>query len=207
MKRKYRIGLIVGAGIAVATATFAAKNFPAAPPTPTLPAAQAAKMRAWDFKLTAIDGEPLPVSKFKGEVVLLVNTASFCGFTPQYEGLQKLQTDYAAKGFTVIGVPSGDFMEQEYKSNKEISGFCKAKFGINFPLAEKGDVVGPKALPVYRWAAAVLGPDKTPRWNFHKYLVGRDGRLITAFGTRTPPGDPAVTGAIEAALKAPPKKA
>lgn len=205
MKRTYSIGLVVAMGIVAATATFAAKNFPAAPPTPPLPAAQAAKMRAWDFKLTAIDGEPLPVSKFKGEVVLLVNTASFCGFTPQYEGLQKIHTSYAPKGFTVLAVPSGDFREQEYKSNKEISTFCQTKFGIKFPLAEKGDVVGPNALPIYRWAATVLGADKTPRWNFHKYLIGRDGKLIAAFGTETAPTDPVVTSAIEKALKAPAK--
>ena len=125
--------------------------------------------------------------------MLLVNTASFCGYTPQYDGLQKLQTSYAAQGFTVVGVPSGDFLGQEYGSNKEISSFCKAKFGIKFPLAEKGDVVGKNALPIYRWAAAVLGPDNTPKWNFHKYLIGRDGRLITAFGTKVTPDAPAVT--------------
>jgi glutathione peroxidase len=147
------------------------------------------------------------MAKFRGKVVMLVNTASFCGFTPQYEGLQKIQTDYAAKGFTVLGVPSGNFKEQEYGSNKDISEFCKAKFGIKFPLAEKSDVVGAKAIPLYRWAAAKLGPDNTPRWNFHKYLIGRDGRLIAAFGTRTDPGDPKIRAAIEAALKASPGKA
>jgi len=204
MKRKLGIGLIVAAGLAATTATFAAKIFPPTPPTTPYPAHLATNMRAWDFKLTAIDGEPLPVSKFKGEVVLLVNTASFCGFTPQYEGLQKIQTSYAPKGFTVLAVPSGNFRDQEYKSNKEISTFCQTKFGIKFPLAEKGDVVGPNALPIYRWAATVL-PDKTPRWNFHKYLIGRDGKLIAAFGTETSPTDPAVTSAIEKALKAPAK--
>lgn len=204
MRRKTLI-LTAAAAIALGGGALAWAEFPVAPKTP--PLAHAADKTLSSFNLVAIDGTPMPLSHYAGKVVLLVNTASFCGFTPQYEGLQKLQTSYAAKGFTVIGVPSGDFMDQEYKSNKEISGFCKAKFGINFPLAEKGDVVGPNALPVYRWAAAVLGPDKTPRWNFHKYLIGRDGRLITAFGTRTTPGDPAVTSAIEAALKAPTKKA
>src|SRR3546814_7730118 len=94
----------------------------------------------------------MPMEQFRGKVILLVNTASFCGFTPQYEGLQKLQTTYGPRGFTVIGVPSGNFLGQEYKSNKEISTFCQTKFGIKFPLAEKSDVIGPTAIPLYKWA-------------------------------------------------------
>jgi glutathione peroxidase len=203
MRRK----TMIGAAAICALAAVAYAQFPSIPPTPPMAAAEAAKRTAWDFNLVAIDGEPLPMAKFRGKVVMLVNTASFCGFTPHYEGLQKIQTDYAAKGFTVLGVPSGNFKEQEYGSNKDISEFCKAKFGIKFPLAEKSDVVGAKAIPLYRWAAAKLGPDNTPRWNFHKYLIGRDGRLIAAFGTRTDPGDPKIRAAIEAALKASPGKA
>ena len=195
--------IIFGGAAICALAAVAYAQFPSIPPTPPMAAAEAAKRTAWDFNLVAIDGEPLPMAKFRGKVVMLVNTASFCGFTPQYEGLQKIQTDYAARGFTVLGVPSGNFKDQEYGSNKQISEFCKAKFGIKFPLAEKSEVVGAKAIPLYRWAAAKLGPDNTPRWNFHKYLIGRDGRLIAAFGTRTEPGDPMVRAAIEAALKAP----
>lgn len=171
------------------------------PATPLL--AHAAAKKAWDFKLVAIDGDPLPMAKFKGKVVLLVNSASKCGFTPQYAGLQKLQTDFAQQGFTVLAVPSGDFLSQEFASNKEISGFCQTKFGIKFPMSQKEHVVGPQAIPIYRWAAARLGADKTPRWNFHKYLIGRDGQLITAFGTKIDPADPAIKAAIEAALKAP----
>ena len=196
---KKRTGIILGmAALVAAGAVVAAPKF-IAPATP--PLADAGGKRATDFNLVAIDGDPLPMKKFAGKVVLLVNTASFCGYTPQYDALQKLQTSYAAKGFTVIGVPSGDFLGQEYGSNKEISSFCKAKFGIKFPLAEKGDVVGPNAIPIYRWAAAILGPDNTPKWNFHKYLIGRDGRLVTAFGSKVTPDDPAVTTAIESALK------
>jgi glutathione peroxidase len=197
--------IIAGLGVLLAGgALFAAPRF-LVPGTPPLPGAGA--KRATDFDLVAIDGEPLPMKQFAGQVVLLVNTASFCGYTPQYDGLQKLQTNYAPKGFTVIGVPSGNFLGQEYGSNKEISGFCKTKFGIKFPLAEKGNVVGAKALPIYRWAAAMLGPDKAPKWNFHKYLIGRDGRLITAFGSKIAPDDPTVRSAIEAALRASPAQA
>jgi glutathione peroxidase len=157
----------------------------------------------YDYDLTAIDGSPMPMSKFKGKVILLVNTASFCGFTPQYAGLQRLQTTYGPRGFTVIGVPSGNFLGQEYKTNKEISTFCQTKFGIKFPLAEKSDVIGPNAIPIYKWAAAELGMTNIPKWNFHKYLIGRDGRLIAAFGTKTNPMDVKVTTAISAALAKP----
>jgi glutathione peroxidase len=205
MKRNLKLG--IGAAIAVAAvAAIGWAQMPPVPATPPMAAAEAAKRRAWDFNLVAIDGEPLPMKKFAGKVVLLVNTASFCGFTPQYDGLQKLHDAYAAKGFTVLGVPSGDFMGQEYKKNGEIAGFCKAR-GIRFPLSERSEVVGKAAIPIYRWAAAELGPDNTPKWNFHKYLIGRDGRLITAFGTRTDPADAKLRSAIEAALQARPPKA
>lgn len=157
---------------------------------------------AYDIRMTTIDGKPLPLSKYKGQVMMVVNTASFCGFTPQYEALQKVHQTYKAKGFTVLGVPSGDFKGQEYGSNKEIAEFCESKFGIRFPLTEKAKVTGPQAAPFYTWAAAKLGADNVPKWNFHKYLVGRDGQLIAAFGTRTKPDAPEVTAAIEKALAA-----
>jgi glutathione peroxidase len=203
MRRKLKIVTVLGLS---GLAAVAWAQFPTTPATPPMPAAQAAKTRAWDFRLTAIDGEPLPLSKLSGKVVLLVNTASFCGFTPQYKGLKQLQADYGSRGFTVLGVPSGNFRDQEYKSNKEISTFCQSTFGLNFPLAERSDVVGPNAIPLYRWAAARLGPDNTPRWNFHKYLIGRDGQPIEAFGTRIDPAAPAIRRAIESALKAPVRK-
>lgn len=166
-------------------------------------AAAPAANSAYDFKMTAIDGKPLPLAKYKGDVMLVVNTASFCGYTPQYEALQKVHDAYKAKGFTVLGVPSGDFKGQEYGSNKEIAQFCESKFGIRFPMAEKANVVGPNAAPFYKWAAAELGADNTPKWNFHKYLVGRDGRLIAAFPSKVKPDDAQVTAAIEKALAAP----
>ena len=194
-----KLGL-AGLGILGLTAVVYAAR-PEIPATPPMPAAQAAKLKATDFNLVAIDGAKLPMKKFAGQVVLLVNTASFCGFTPQYEALQRIQTTYRPKGFTVLGVPSGDFAGQEYASNGEIAGFCKSKFGINFPLAEKSDVVGPQALPIYKWAAAKLGPDQTPKWNFHKYLIGRDGQIVAAFGSKTTPDSPEVKAAIETALK------
>lgn len=155
-----------------------------------------------DFSIKTIDGKPMPMAQYKGKVVLLVNTASMCGFTPQYEGLQQLHDSYKAKGFTVIGVPSGDFGDQEYGSNSEVKQFCESKFGIKFPMAEKAVVKGPKAIPIYKWAASTLGDANTPQWNFHKYLIGKDGKLIAAFGTKTTPTSPEVTAAVSKALTA-----
>ncbi|WP_235977140.1 glutathione peroxidase [Sandaracinobacteroides hominis] len=156
----------------------------------------------YDFKMTRIDGKPMPMSAYKGKVVLLVNTASFCGLTPQYEALQKLQTTLGPKGFTVIGVPSGDFMGQEYDDNGKIKEFCDTKFGITFPLTEKASVKGPNAAPVYKWAKAELATDNESKWNFHKFLIGKDGQLIAGFGSKLTPDSPEVTSAIEKALKA-----
>jgi glutathione peroxidase len=157
---------------------------------------------AFDFTMNTIDGKPMPFAQYKGKVLLVVNTASFCGFTPQYEGLQQLQDAYKAKGFTVIGVPSGDFGGQEYDDAGKIKTFCESKFGIKFPLTEKSVVKGAAAAPFYRWAAATLGPDKTPQWNFHKYLVGRDGKLIAAFPSKSEPMSGEVTGAVAQAIAA-----
>ena len=154
----------------------------------------------YQFNLKTIDGKPMPLAQYKGKVVMLVNTASMCGFTPQYEGLQKIYDTYKGKGFVVLGVPSGDFGGQEYGSNKEVQTFCESKFNIKFPLAEKAVVKGDKAIPLYKWAATRLGEANTPQWNFHKYLIGRDGRLITAFNTRIEPQAPEVAAAVQKAL-------
>ncbi|QMW22269.1 glutathione peroxidase [Sandaracinobacteroides saxicola] len=168
----------------------------------TATAQATAPRSAFDFTMTRIDGKPLPLAQYRGKVMLVVNTASFCGFTPQYEGLQKIQTKYAAKGFTVLGVPSGDFMGQEYDDNGKIKEFCETKFGINFPMAEKAVVTGAKAAPFYQWARTQISENNVPKWNFHKFLVGKDGRIIAGFGSRTTPESPEMTKAIEAALKA-----
>jgi len=179
----------VTAGAAAFTGVFAAT-----------PVAPAGVNTAYDITMTSIDGKPMPFAAYKGKVLLVVNTASFCGFTPQYEALETAQKTYKDKGFTVIGVPSGDFMGQEYKTNAEIKQFCESKFGINFPLSEKSVVTGPKATSFFAWAAATMGPGHVPTWNFHKYLVGRDGKIIADFGSKTTPNAPEVTAAIEKAI-------
>ena len=156
--------------------------------------------RATDFVFEAIDGKPMPLASFKGKVLLVVNTASFCGFTKQYEGLQKLHERYEAKGLVVIGVPSNDFGGQEPKVEGEIADFCKGAFGVTFPLTSKQVVQGRDAHPFYAWAAGILGSAGAPRWNFHKYLVGADGQLVSSFSTQTEPLSPSLVQAVEAEL-------
>jgi glutathione peroxidase len=153
--------------------------------------------------LPAIDGTTHAPGLFQNKVVLVVNTASFCGYTGQYEDLQKLWTRYRGKGFVILGVPANDFGAQEPGSNEKIKAFCEANYGVDFPLLEKQTVIGPGAHPLFRWAAAQTGPDGVPRWNFHKLLIGRDGRLVAWFSTQTPPLDGKITGAVEKALAAP----
>ena len=159
-----------------------------------------ANATAFDQEFEAIEGGKLPLSQWRGKVLLVVNTASFCGYTPQYEGLQKLWERYEAKGLVVVGVPSNDFGAQEPNSESEILGFCKGAFGVTFPLTAKVAVKGPQAHPFYIWARETLGADHAPRWNFHKYLVGRDGKPIAGFGSTVEPLSPELTKAIETAL-------
>lgn len=155
---------------------------------------------AWDFAFTTIDGKPMPLADFHGKVLLVVNVASFCGFTPQYKGLQALHEKYASRDFAVIGVPSNDFGSQEPKAEGEIKEFCQGTYGVKFPLASKEIVSGEKAHPFYRWARETLGWLNAPKWNFHKYLVGRDGKLVTSFYSTTAPDSSKVIHAVETEL-------
>lgn len=151
--------------------------------------------------LERIDGRPLEGAQLADKVVLVVNTASFCGYTPQYEGLQALWERYRDRGLVVLGIPSNDFGEQEPGSATEIKAFCEVNFKVTFPLTTKQKVRGAGAHPLYRWAAAEGGMLATPRWNFHKLLVGRDGRLIGAFPSAVEPTSAQLTQAIERALR------
>ncbi|MFP3921385.1 MAG: glutathione peroxidase [Dichotomicrobium sp.] len=157
---------------------------------------------AHDFTFTSIDGSRMPLSRFAGKVLLVVNTASMCGYTPQYQGLQSLWQTYRDRGLVVIGAPSNDFGGQEPKSEGEIKEFCQGAFGVNFPLTEKVHVKGPEAHPFYTWAREVGGEKNAPGWNFHKYLISVDGKLVGAFSTRTKPEAEEVTEAIEEQLAA-----
>jgi glutathione peroxidase len=166
----------------------------------TASSAEPAKGNAFDHEFEAIEGGKLPLSKWRGKVLLVVNTASFCGFTRQYEGLQKLWERYEGKGLVVVGVPSNDFGWQEPKSESEILAFCQGAFNVTFPLTNKQSVRGSGAHPFYRWAREALGPTAVPQWNFYKYLVGRDGKLIAGYGSTVEPQSAEMTAAIEAAL-------
>ncbi|MCP1336725.1 glutathione peroxidase [Futiania mangrovi] len=152
------------------------------------------------FRFEAIEGGPLPLSDFAGKAVLVVNTASQCGFTRQYAGLQDLWEGYRARGLVVLGVPSNDFGGQEPGTEAQIKEFCEVNFDVDFPMTAKVHVRGGAAHPFYAWAADTLGAEAAPRWNFHKYLVAPDGRLVAWFPTRTEPDDPGLKAAIEAAL-------
>jgi glutathione peroxidase len=163
--------------------------------------ARAGSASAYDFEFTAIDGAPLPLAAYRGHPMLIVNTASFCGYTPQYEGLEALWTRYRERGLVVIGVPSNDFGAQEPKAEGAIKEFCELNYGVDFPLTAKQVVKGAGAHPLYRWAAEVGGDAARPKWNFHKLLFGPDGRLAAAFPTATEPLSAEITGAVEALLK------
>lgn len=153
---------------------------------------------AWDFRFPAIDGGDLDLARYRGRVLLVVNTASFCGYTYQYEALERLNKVQAAAGLTVIGVPSGDF-NQESADDATVKTFCETRFGIDFPLAGISRVRGPDAVPFYAWVRQVRNWE--PAWNFNKVLIGRDGAVQATFGARDEPETGALALAIEAELK------
>ncbi|HUZ12213.1 MAG TPA: glutathione peroxidase [Caulobacteraceae bacterium] len=155
---------------------------------------------AYDFSFTSIDGEPLPLSSFKGKPVLVVNTASKCGLTPQYEGLEKLYRDYRDRGLVVLGVPCNQFAGQEPGAEADIKSFCESRFDIDFPMTSKVDVKDAGRHPFYAWAEERLGTPAVPVWNFHKILIGAQGEALAAFGPRTDPQDASITEAVEQAL-------
>ncbi len=166
----------------------------------TVATAQAAD-NLYDFTLTGLDGKPMPLEQFKGHPVLLVNTASECGFTPQFEGLEKLWESYKDKGLIVIGVPSNDFGGQEPGVGHEIATFCQKNYGVTFPLADKSVVSGADAIPVYQWAAKHVSVLGSPKWNFHKYLFGKDGKFVDWFASTTEPQSEKIVAAVDRVLK------
>ncbi|MFN5589904.1 MAG: glutathione peroxidase [Holosporales bacterium] len=156
---------------------------------------------AYDFSFTALrGGAPLPLEAYRGKVLLIVNTASKCGFTGQYEGLEKLYNDYKDKGLVVIGVPSNDFGKQEPGSGEDIAKFCELNYGVTFPMAAKESVSGEAAHPFYKWARGVVGMTGAPKWNFHKYLINRKGELTDYFHSTTAPDAELLRKAVETAL-------
>lgn len=157
-----------------------------------------APMSLYDFSLDTLAGKPQALSAYRGKVVLAVNVASACGYTPQYAGLEKLYQRYRDQGLVVLGFPCNQFGGQEPGTPAEIQAFCSTTYGVTFPLFAKLDVKGPHQAPVYQFLTKGFGE---PQWNFHKYLVGRDGRVLQAFPSKVAPESPELTAALEAALK------
>ncbi|MEO9904027.1 glutathione peroxidase [Nisaea sp.] len=165
-----------------------------------MPLEHAKATNAHDFDFVSIEGEPFSLKDYAGKAVLVVNTASFCGFTKQYKSLQTLWERYRERGLVVLGVPSNDFGAQEPGTAAEIKEFCAVNFAVDFPMTEKQTVSGKDAHPFYRWAAKELGTLSKPRWNFYKILVNADGKAIDWFASTTPPSSAKLIKAVEAAL-------
>lgn len=155
----------------------------------------------YDFEALSIDGQPVSLANYRGQVLLIVNTASACGFTPQFGGLERLHQTYGGQGLVVLGFPCNQFGSQDPGSNEEIAGFCQRNFGVSFPMMGKIEVNGPQAHPLYRWLCAeapgLLG-SKAIKWNFTKFLVGKDGSVIRRYAPQDAPEKLAAD--IEAAL-------
>jgi glutathione peroxidase len=167
----------------------------------TVHAASMSRVTAYAFTFKGLDGGEVLLSSYAGHPLLIVNTASLCGYTPQYAGLQALWSRFRDRGLVVIGVPSNDFGSQEPGGTSDIHATAQGEYHVTFPMTEKAVVKGKDAHPFYKWAAAER-PTETPRWNFHKYLIGRDGYLIAGFASAVEPNDPRIVAAIEKELAA-----
>ena len=152
-----------------------------------------------DFSIESISGGDIKLADYKNKVVLLVNTASQCGFTPQYAGLQKIYDRYKDDGLVVLGVPSDDF-KQELSSDDDVKKFCEIRYGVNFPLTSIQKIKGESAHPLYKWISSNTSVIGQPRWNFHKYLIGKDGKVVNWFSSMTSPTSEGLVKQIEEAL-------
>src|SRR6266850_7820225 len=180
------------------TAALAAAAAPASTRTALAQAAMS-RVKAYAFSFPALSGPDIRLADYAGRPLLVVNTASLCGFTPQYAGLRELWTEFRDRGLMIIGVPSNDFGGQEPGGATEIAATAQHQYGVTFPIAAKAVVKGPNAHPFYKWAAEAR-PKDVPRWNFHKYLIGRDGYLAEAFAETVEPTDTRVKTAVGRAL-------
>src|SRR5882762_1090185 len=166
-------------------------------------AVMAADKTAYDFTLNSIDGQPAPLAAYKGKVVLLVNVASRCGFTPQYTALESIYEKYKGQGFVIVGIPANNFGQQEPGTDAEIKTFCTAKYQVTFPMMSKVSVKGDDKTPLYQFLTDKAANPNTGgdiQWNFTKFLVGPEGQIITRFEPKVTPDSPEVTAAIESAL-------
>ena len=182
----------------VITAALAAMAAPASTRTALAQAAMS-RITAYAFSFPALSGGDIRLAEYAGHPIMVVNTASLCGYTPQYAGLQDLWTEFHGRGLAMVGVPSNDFGGQEPGGATEIAQTAQHDYGVTFPIAAKAAVAGPNAHPFYKWAAQAR-PKDVPRWNFHKYLVGRDGYIAEVFPSAVEPSDTRVKTAIAKAL-------
>ena len=155
---------------------------------------------AHDFKFNSIDGQSINLKEYKEKVIVVVNVASRCGFTKQYENLQNLWTSYKDRNLMVIGVPTNDF-KQEPGSNEDIKNFCETNFNINFPITEKTNVLGQNAHPFYKWAKENYGKGAIPKWNFHKIIIGKNGKVVDTFASITNPSSKKFINFIEEQIR------
>jgi len=156
-------------------------------------------LNAYDFSFKDIDGNDLKFKEYKGKVLLVVNVASKCGFTGQYEGLQSIWDRYKDKDFVLIGIPSNDFY-QEYSNEGDVKNFCERTFGVNFPMTSINAVRGKNAHPFYKWAKLTYGSKTVPKWNFHKILINKEGKVVDTFSSMTKPMDDKIVNLIEESL-------
>jgi glutathione peroxidase len=182
---------VVTAALAALATPVAARHAPAQAPM--------SRITAYAFSFPALTGGDIRLAEYAGRPVMVINTASLCGYTPQYAGLQELWTEFHDRGLAIIGVPSNDFGGQEPGGATEIAQTAQHDYGVTFPIAAKVVVTGPNAHPFYKWAAEAR-PKDVPRWNFHKYLVGRDGYIAEVFPSAVEPSDTRVKTAIAKAL-------
>lgn len=201
----FRLSVPLAAALTLAAASAALLPAPLRaadkPATSVVPAAAGACPASLNFTFPRLqDDAPQNLCQYAGKVVLVVNTASYCGFTPQYEGLEALYAKYNARGLVVLGFPSNDF-SQEPGSQKEIADFCYNTYGVKFPMLGKSHVRGSEANPMYALLAKQTGT--APKWNFYKYLIGRDGKVVASYGSRTTPDDKELVAKIESLLAAP----
>jgi len=182
---------ILTAALAVAAGPLATRTARAQPAM--------SRITAYAFSFRALDGGDISLAEYTGRPLLIVNTASLCGYTPQYAGLQELWTEFHGRGLMIIGVPSNDFGGQEPGGSSEIAETAQHQYGVTFPIAAKVVVNGPEAHPFYKWAAAAR-PKDVPRWNFHKYLIGHDGYIADVFPSAVEPSDTRVKTAIARVL-------
>jgi glutathione peroxidase len=179
--------LLIGGLAAAAVLALASMNLPAD-----------SVQSLYELKVNSLDGKPVDLGQYKGRVVLVVNVASKCGFTPQYAGLEKLYLDYKDKGFVILGFPANDFGHQEPGTPEEIAAFCSSKYNVTFPMFEKVVTKGPGQSPVYQFLTTGF---PAPTWNFCKYLVDPNGKVLKEFPSKVKPDDKELTDAIDAALK------